>query len=120
MTWEWSHTQEAYDYARQQMEELDRKVRNVIAAEWLAAIPHPRWGISFHAELDLKKYNKSLVRVADWNDDKINEFIWKKMDELRHCTNGGWEAWCCPFGCGCHMVNFSEEEEECESLAAVG
>lgn len=124
MAWSWSHTEEAYVYAREQMEKLDRETRNVIAAEWLAAVPHPQYGIGFHANLDLRKYAKSLVRVAEWSDEKINKFIWDGvegrddlgMNKLRTCENGGWEAWCCPFGCGCHMVPFSSDEEEMEDL----
>ena len=127
MTWEWSHSGEAYQNARQQLEALPRETRNVIAAEWLAAIPHPRHGIDFHAELDTRKYYRALVRVAKWSDEEINEFIWSGaqreenkvqigMEGLRNCTNGGWKAWCCPFGCECHMVPFdpvegSEEDE---------
>jgi hypothetical protein len=110
MSWSWSHATEAYDAARRNMERLPRETRNVIAAEWLAAIPHPRWGIHFHAELDLRKYYRSLPRVSEWDDEKIDDYIWQRVEDLATCTNGGWEAHLCPFGCGCHMVPFDDEQ----------
>lgn len=97
MAWSWSHTSEAYRDAREQLEAMERDTRNVIAAEWLAADGD---------NLDERKYARSLPRVASWNDERINEFIWEAMERQAMCTNGGWEAHCCPFGCGCHMVPF--------------
>lgn len=110
MSWSWSHTGEAYANARLNFVELPRETRNVIAAEWLAAIPHPQHGISFHADLDLRKYAKSLVRVTKWDDNRLNDWTWDRIERLAICTNGGFEAHCCPFGCGCHMVSFDREQ----------
>lgn len=106
MSWSWSHTADAHVNARAQLSVLNRETRNIIAAEWLAAIPHPRLGVGFSAELDTRKYPKSLIRVAAWTDGRINEFIWDRMEKLETCTNGGHEAHCCPFGCIPHMVPF--------------
>lgn len=44
----------------------------------------------------------------------LAESIWSRMEELATCTNGGWEAYCCPFGCGPHMVSFSSLAERRE------
>jgi hypothetical protein len=116
MAWEWSHTQEAYNNAKRNMEALDRATREVIAAEWMGTPSY--WhktadGVfRYDTNLDLKRYYKALCRVKRWTDKKMNEFIWKNMEELATCTNGGWEAYCCPHGCGCHMVSFGHEHEE--------
>lgn len=106
-SWSWSHTQEGIQNARNQMEAMDRETRNVIAAEWLAKIKSDNYGCS---ELDTRKYYRSLPRVQQWDDDKLNEFIWTKMEEYATCSNGGWEAYCCPFDCGCHTVPFDPVE----------
>lgn len=111
MAWSWSHNPEAYQDAHDQFNALPRETRNVIAAEWLAAIPHPRWGIGFHAELDERKYHHSLARVAAWTDERLDEYCWPRIDELATCDNGGWNAHCCPFGCMSHFVPFEPVTE---------
>jgi hypothetical protein len=109
MTWEWSHTQEAYAYAQQAMQDLPRQTREVIAAEWLAT-PRDEFGGYGFAHLDLRKYHHSICRVKEWSDDKLDEFIWQRMSDLANCTNGGWEAHCCPHGCFPHMVPFGPDD----------
>jgi hypothetical protein len=116
MAWSWGHNPEAYEYAKNQMEALDRETREIIAAEWIGT--PSQWNskeklvFRYSTNLDLKKYHKALCRVKNWDDEKLDEFIWKNMEELATCTNGGWEAYCCPHGCGPHMVPFGPEREE--------
>jgi hypothetical protein len=95
------------------MEALDRETRNVIAAEWLASRENEYGWYDMDAS-DLPKYEAEQARVAQWDDEAINELIWDKMAEKATCENGGHEAWCCPFGCGPHLVPFdpiSTEED---------
>lgn len=106
MAWSWSHSPEAYNNARQNVFNRDREWLQVVWAEWQATIPHPEHGIGFHAELDLAKYESLMVEAKALSDEALAESIWERAVELGHCTNGGWEAWCCPFGCGCHTVSF--------------
>lgn len=106
MAWEWSHTPEAYDAVRQNIEAKDREWLETVWSEWIAAIPHEKHGIGFHADLDLKKYHKAMCRAKQKSDEELARFIWEKTSEFRTCTNGGHESWCCPFGCPCHMVPF--------------
>jgi hypothetical protein len=106
MAWSWSHTNEAYEAVRLNIERQDREWLEVVWAEWIAAIPDPRFGIGFHAELDTKKYHKALVRAKRKSNDELAAFIWERTRDFATCENGGFEAWCCPFGCGCHMVSF--------------
>lgn len=105
MAWEWSHTAEAYEAAQANMEALDRETREVIASEWLAT-PN-----GFSIDMDMKRYWKATCRVKTWTDEKLNEFIWANMENLATCTNGGYEAYCCPHGCGPHLVAFSRKGE---------
>lgn len=112
MAWSWSHTAEAYANARAQLEALDRETKVTIAAEWFAQSKTQR------DHIDIKRYKKSMAKAERMPDDILHDFIWEKMEELATCTNGGWQAWCCPFGCMCHMVPFdpiTQENEQCNT-----
>ncbi len=111
MAWEWSHSQEGLDNARRQMESLERVIRETIAAEWMGT-PRCPYGLFSHSnDLDMKLYRRGLKRAARWSDEKLNDMIWKKMSEYATCSNGGWEAYCCPHHCGPHTVSFSPPDE---------
>ena len=103
MSWSWSHTNEAYEIARINLAGMARKKLEIIWAEWQAYTNRVDDPGAFNEE----KY-KAALKVAKKAPVEclINE-IWEKASELATCTNGGWEAWMCPFGCGCHMVPFS-------------
>ena len=103
MAWSWSHTDGAYINARENLNNLDREKLEVIFAEWKGK--QAKWD-----NLHKHKYEKALVKAKTLPDDVLADFIWDKMEEQALCTNGGHEAHCCPFGCGCHMVSFSPEE----------
>lgn len=111
MSWSWSHTSEAYENVRRQIESQPREWLETVWSEWVAAVPDERFGINFHADLDLRKYELALVRAKRKTDEQLAEFIWNKTESLATCTNGGHEAHCCPFGCGCHFVPFDAPAE---------
>lgn len=99
MAWSWSHSSEAYDNAQFNLAELDRDTRNRIATEWIAVNGDG---------MMLDVYDAVLPVIEEWGDERLNDFIWERMsDEAggRICENGGHQAWCCPFGCGFHLVN---------------
>ena len=108
MAWSWSHTQAAYTQVQQNIEAKDRDWLEVVYAEWKAA----EGDIHFHAELNEEKYNSALQEAKDLSNDILAEYIWERTSDYATCENGGFEAHCCPFGCGCHWVSFSDEEEE--------
>lgn len=127
MAWGWSHTQEAYRDAEANLRALPVNRIAEIWAEWGAAI-HPEYG---EPELRVNKYHKlvaifyqhllsdTLQDLREYGVDGILKpayleyafsAIWAEAKEQATCTNGGWEAWLCPFGCGCHMVPFDREQ----------
>lgn len=130
MTWEWSHTQEAYDYARENLELLDLDTRIEILAEIRAAqevtqtTGTPIYDVDSSVGLsDLIGVYERSIRDSMSEDrvdgspprmteEMLNDAIWEFAEEIRRCTNGGWEAHLCPFGCGSHMVYFSDVDED--------
>ncbi len=108
MSWEWSHTVEAYSYAQEQVQKQERSWLEVVFAEWEALDSREDFEDGFNEE----KYNAALLHAKELPDDVLADFIWEKMEALATCTNGGWEAHCCPFGCGCHMVPFGPDKED--------
>lgn len=107
MTWSWSHTQEAYQYCYEQVQKKPREWLEVVFAEW-EAHTDPEDCVSF----DEERYEEALKRAKDLPEDVLADYIWERMSEQADCTNGGWEAHACPYGCGPHLVPFSDEEEE--------
>jgi hypothetical protein len=112
MAWEWSHTAEAYEYARQQIEsQFSLDDLRVILAEIAARSTEPGT-VGFDVDKYESQY-KELVDRTMWQDvDGLREWwldlVWEFADEQRTCDNGGWNAWVCPFGC--HTVPFGPEE----------
>ena len=123
MAWSWSHTNEAYAAVEANIRAQSREWLEEVWAEWVAARGHtdnPKarpwnetfWSeIHFFAQLDLRRYHLAIVRAKRKSSKELADFIWEKTQKLATCTNGGWEAWCCPFGRQCHMVPFDTQEE---------
>ncbi len=103
MAWEWSHSHEAYAYAEERLHHLPRKLLKQIYAEWKAHTSGEEDIGAFNTE----KYDQAMKETRKLHSDVLADFIWERASEQATCTNGGWEAWLCPFGCGCHMVPFS-------------
>lgn len=109
--WSWSHTSEAYDNARRNLERLDRETLNVIYAEWHSPFKGDPHSFSEH------KYRVAKKRAEKLDPDELVEFIWGKMSEQATCENGGFMAHCCNYHCGCHMVSFDDtHDEECDEV----
>jgi hypothetical protein len=95
MAWEWSHTAIAYKDAEKNFKDLPHEELAVIAAEWVAHDHAP----NFIQEV----YDKALddfLECRNYDTEKL----WRKIENLRTCDNGGFEAWVCPYGC--HTVKF--------------
>jgi hypothetical protein len=106
MTWEWSHTTAAYVALRTNIHSQPRAWLEVVCAEWL--------GQDKENPEDLRSvaYAQALRKARTIDDETLADFIYDRAEELSNCTNGGWEAWCCPFGCGPHLLPFHTPEEE--------
>lgn len=117
MSWSWSHTAEAYENARENLGRMAYQTLQIIWAEWEAFEPSRdepgrQFDSSSSSQLNEAKYKAALETAKTLPKDVLAEAIWDKASELATCTNGGWEAWLCPFGCGCHMVSFSNWAEQ--------
>lgn len=107
MTWSWSHTQEAYDQARINLMAItDEEWIDECWLEWQAHKPDAE-------DADFEGFSQEAVEEADRTKEQVDsndkkEYIWDQASELRDCTNGGWLAHMCPYGC--HTVSFSPPE----------
>ena len=102
MSWEWSHTNEAYRDAELNLQDMPIDELRIIWAEWYA-----RDGSS----LDDDKYYEALELAKDMCAASLTAIIWDNASEQRTCDNGGFNAWLCPFGCGPHLVAFDRHSE---------
>ena len=107
MSWSWSHTNEAYGAAYDNLHAMPVETLREVYAEWLA------WdGDTFAPQIDVDKFDRELTLVQCDDAETLANVIWDKMSSEetgRTCDNGGFNAWTCPFGCGCHTVSFDDE-----------
>ena len=113
MSWEWSHSNDAYENAYQNLHDLDRETLCTILAEW---------DMEIFNEGEYEKYDER--HAALMNDpyetcETLADQIWLQCSESqemhgewfgRTCDNGGFNAWVCPNGC--HTVSFDRNEED--------
>jgi hypothetical protein len=117
MAWGWSHTEAAYENARENLYALDAEDICIIWAEWRAAVPVE----DDEAEFKPKKYAKALKKaklrieegLADRGDivtpiESMADEIWEHASAYATCDNGGFNAWVCPWGC--HTVSFDKDD----------
>lgn len=108
MSWEWSSSPEAYENARNRMSKLPIRRLHVIYAEIEAADKdEDGFYITSTSGLDLDLYKIKLKKAEGLARDELADRIWEFMEEFRTCDNGGFNAWCCPYGCEGHMVPFN-------------
>jgi hypothetical protein len=112
MSWEWSHTADAYDNARAHVEQLPRLELLTILREWAyqdreqagklrgAAIGPTGRVRGFRLPAGLRKLTR----------DTLAELVWARAEAQRTCSNGGHEAYLCPDGC--HTVPFDPPASE--------
>lgn len=114
MAWSWSHTPEAYANAEANFRALPREELLVIWKEWQATtISEESFSIpEFHE----KRYAR--LTGAGRSAEDLADYCWPRIEEFATCTNGGWQAWVCPYGC--HMVPFSRPGEADEEEVRYG
>jgi hypothetical protein len=107
MAWSWSHTQEAYDNAYNNLHHEGREWLEIVYAEWEASKTDNEDDFE---PFDEELYDKALMKAKDLPDDVLVDYIYDQMSEQATCDNGGFNAWACPYGC--HTVSFDKEKEE--------
>lgn len=96
MAWSWSHSDVAYDAARNNLARKSRKwlltcLREFNYYELDNAGKRPHFRLPYNG----RKVAKDVL-VAE---------VWEKAEELRLCSNGGHELYMCPDGCHCVSVD---------------
>ena len=126
MAWEWSHTQEAYEYVRCRLYKMAKAKLHVIWAEW-KTYHHAQEVAQAEAEAEGEElllpsddfdqdYYKTQLKEARQVSKKVGteplaDDIWNWASNFATCTNGGHQAWMCPYGCDPHMVPFGPKEK---------
>lgn len=107
MAWSWSHTDTAYNAARENLHDLPLTDLHVIYAEWRAS----QFGTKHFDPVcpghDSRRYWDALRHAVDLPGDVLADIIWDWSSEYATCDNGGWNAWVCPHGC--HTVPFDRD-----------
>jgi len=118
MAWQWSHSDEAYATVEKQLHDKAEKADkgNTDEAEWLCVV-WAEWMASNWKEhledvdLDSERYvselDKAKKLAEEFGYDELATAIWQRSSNWATCTNGGWAAHMCPFGCHCHMLPFT-------------
>lgn len=110
MAWSWSHTNEAYDNAYNNLCRLSVDELRVIYAEWKAYFAGKETDPDDDEPFDNDACNAALEECKDFPDDVLADQIWGWASEGATCDNGGFKAWVCPYGC--HTVSFDSEEND--------
>lgn len=111
MAWEWSHTPEAYQDAERNLRDLETLELRVIYCEWQAYEPDGYYGDDgYHGDdFDQEAYDEAMDEALKMSHDDLADYIWRKASDQATCDNGGFNAWTCPYGCGCHTVPFDRQ-----------
>lgn len=115
MAWEWSHTDGAYADARANVERLPRADLLTILREWSYYDREQRSNRDsrYRFPRTIRGQFRLPTGVRQLSRDTLADLVWERMEEYRTCTNGGWEAYCCPDGC--HIVPFATERHKLEA-----
>lgn len=107
MAWSWSHSNDAYAAAYENLHALPLDVLQVIQAEWDTHCSQPP-----DTEFSQWRYARALSAIVKQNlpTDILADHIWERAELQATCDNGGFNAWMCPYGCGPHCVPFDREQ----------
>jgi len=111
MSWEWSHSPEAYEVARRNLYAKPIEDLQVIWAEIESSSKDDEgFYITNTSGLDLDLYKEKLDESKAIAKDDLAYRIWAFMEQFRTSDNGGFNAWCCPYGC--HTVSMDERKRK--------
>jgi len=115
MAWSWSHTNEAYQNAADNLWDLPDSVVATIWAEWEAAEAREYGEHDFNPRKYRREIRRAYSLIRRGHIEGMKQKIWGLSSDHATCDNGGWNAWLCPWGCGCHTVPFDRERKKgCE------
>jgi hypothetical protein len=106
MAWSWSHTVEGMENVRKNIMAKGREWLEVVYAEWHASVHVEDEPDGFNQH----DYQRALQHAKTLPDDVLAEYVCERTEEYATCSNGGHEAYCCPYDCGCHSVAFDLED----------
>lgn len=109
MTWEWSHTNEAYDNAYRNLQQFPLGKLQEIWCE-IQTFEHCQTNEDYD-NWDDNVYYQQLSKVTDQHDLLV-DWIWEWAANWRQCDNGGALLHLCPYNCGCHKVSVDLEKVE--------
>lgn len=105
MIWRWNHSNRSYGNAKANLSDLCHETLAVIYAEIKAC----RVLASGENKLDELEYKDELILARGMSSLSLVNLIWESMNSYRLCDEGGFNAYCCPYGC--HTVSFDRKEE---------
>jgi hypothetical protein len=103
MAWAWSHTDEAYGYAQEQLHKLPRETLLEIAGEWCIALNVP---------------HKQRLALLDRSNEALADWIWEQASSWEHgrnCSNGGHELYLDV--AGYYTVNLRQMPKDWQTIA---
>ncbi|MGL5921942.1 hypothetical protein [Chroococcidiopsis sp.] len=124
MVWEWSHSYEACENARQNLdlmshEDLAITLAEISASQWYKV----SIGGSCSKDFEHDLYKRRLARHKLRSKDQLSDRIWEIAERMRNCDNGGRRLWMCPFGChtvSCTLDPLTVVMELAEDLDSLG
>lgn len=116
MSWNWSYTAEGVANIYSQIQAQPREWLEVCWAENQAAVQplddNGEPDYSSEADLDETAYTAALAHARELPSDVLADSIMESAEAIATCDNGGWLAWCCPWGCHSVPPDPVEEEQE--------
>lgn len=103
MIWQWNHSRLPYDNVYYNISQLSIETLREVAAEikTYKHVPYTETDINFDI------YKSKLVEVSNLPKDILVDYIYKFASQQKDCTNGGHEAYICPYSC--HQISFDRE-----------
>ena len=107
MAWEWSHSEEAYNNARENLNNIPLSELLIIWGE-IQASGVNEWEKIGHATAFDQDVYETTINGGPYTCQDLVKKIWDHMkNKNKTCDNGGFNAWACPYGC--HTVSFDPE-----------
>jgi len=105
--WSWSHTDEAYMCVMRNLHNRGHKWLSEVWAEWETARKNPAAEYWEKPGFNEEDYKQAIEKAKNIDRASLADDIYSAASEQADCTNGGWEAYVCPYHC--HTVGFEQD-----------